>query len=97
MTGLRKGKSSHTPTARGAEKFYAYLVTDVTGTQVGKTKPGEHMLERQYKGNGEYTWTIFDFGKTDTPCVATITGKYVGIVYGENGELTAESKALLYV
>ena len=77
------------------EKFYAYLITDVTGTQVGKTEPGQHMLERQYMGNGSYTWVIYNFGKEGTPVSATITGTYVGIVYGENGELTAESKELL--
>ncbi len=77
------------------ERFYAYLVTDVTGTQVGKTKPGQHMLEREYKGNGSYTWTIYDFGKPSTPLTATITGRYVGIVHGENGQLSDESKSML--
>ncbi len=78
------------------ERFYAYLVTEVTGTQVDKTKPGQHILEREYKGNGSYTWTIYDFGKKSTPLVATITGKYVGQVHGANGELDAESKGLLH-
>lgn len=77
------------------EKFYAYLVTEVTGTQVGKTKVGQHMLESEYKGNGSYTWVIYNFGKKNTPVSATITGRYIGIVEGENGTLTEESKELL--
>jgi hypothetical protein len=77
------------------ERMYAYLVTDVTGTQVGKTKPGEHLLEREYKGNGSYTWTIYDFGKRGMPLAATITGRYVGIVHGDGGRLTEESRELL--
>lgn len=77
------------------ERFYAYLVTDVTGTLRGKTVLGQHMLESEYKGNGSYTWTIYNFGKTETSLAATITASYVGIVHGENGELTEESKDLL--
>jgi hypothetical protein len=77
------------------EKFYAYLVTEVTGTQVGKIEPGQHFLEREYKGSGEYTWTIFDFGKNDMPLTATITGIYIGIVHGIDGKLTEESRELL--
>ena len=78
-----------------SDTFYAYLVTDVTGTQVGKTKPGEHLLEREYKGNGSYTWCIYDFGKADMPLTATVTGRYVGKVSGEDGKLDAESRAAL--
>ena len=78
-----------------AERFYAYLVTDVWGTQVGKVEPGHYMLEREYKGNGSYTWTIYDFGKRNTPLSALITGRYVGIVHGENGQLDEASKAFL--
>lgn len=77
------------------QRFYAYRVTDVTGTQVGKTKVGQHMLEREYKGNGSYTWVVYDFGKRGIPVSATITGRYVGIVHGENGSLDEESKAML--
>jgi hypothetical protein len=80
----------------GLEYFYAYRVTDVTGTQVGKTNPGEHLLEREYKGNGSYTWVIYDFGQRGAPISATITGVYVGKVEGSGGKLTEESKAKLY-
>ena len=77
------------------DSFYAYRVTEVTGTQVGKTKPGQHMLEHQYMGNGSYTWVIHDFGKPGAPVSATITGVYVGKVEGRDGKLTEESKAKL--
>jgi len=90
-----KGKIS-SENDNAAERFYAYLVTDVTGTQIGKTKVGQHVLERQYKGNGSYTWAIYDFGKPDAPLVATITGKYVGQVHGVDGQLDDESMELLH-
>lgn len=77
------------------EKFYAYRVTDVTGNQVGKTEVGQHILEREYMGNGSYTWVVYDFSKEDWPVTATITGVYVGIVHGEDGSLTEESKEKL--
>lgn len=78
------------------KKFYAYLVTEVTGNQVGKIEVGQHLLEPEYKGNGSYTWTVYNFGDESWPVVATVTGRYVGIVEGEDGTLTDDSKALLH-
>lgn len=58
--------------ATAPEKFYAYWIKDVTGTQVGKTKVGEFLLEREFKGNGLYTWTIYNFAEGS--CVGALSG-----------------------
>ena len=77
------------------ERRYAYLVIEVTGTQEGKTKPGEYLLESEYKGNGEYTWCIYNFAAKGMPLEATITGVYKCIVELDGGQVTEESKAKL--
>jgi hypothetical protein len=75
------------------ERFFAYVCTDTWGSMDGRIKLGEHILEREYKGNGSYTWTIYDFGKDEV--TGTFTGLYVGQVTGSNGKLDDASKRKL--
>lgn len=95
MTGLGTGPTGlgNAPTGLGntpQQEFYAYRVTGVSGCMNGRIEVGQHILENEYKGNGSYTWTIFDFKKGDVS--GTFTGRYIGKVAGRDGKLDAASQ-----
>lgn len=78
-----------------AETLYAYVnTTDGHGTMAGKITRGLVTLEREYKGNGEYTWQVFDVRRGEI--VGWWTGRYIGKVERDEDGLTDESVAFLH-
>jgi len=72
------------------EPLYAYRVETAHGSMAGRIAVGEFLLEREYRGNGRYTWTIFDFSTGDV--TGTVTGNYVSRVFrGDDKKLDADS------
>lgn len=70
-----------------AKPKYGYVVNDIRGDMVGRIELGEFVIEREYKGNGSYTWQVFNF--TTGRETGSFTGSYVGQAeYTKAGTLT---------
>lgn len=74
---------------------WAYRVTDVTGSMVGRIEVGAVVFDYRHMGRS-YTWTIFDLGRGDV--TGSFSGDYIGRAsYTQRGQLTAETRKRLKI
>lgn len=89
----KPGESLIAPRKPKRRPTYAYRITEVTGSMVGRVEVGEVLLDYRHFGR-TYTWLVFDI--TEGKTTGTFTGDYLGRAeYTKRGKITVASRKRL--